>query len=83
MESDVRTELLARLAERGLALKSSDHQVLTLRYDPEKDSAAQQGQAVDAEALSRYARNAILDLPRGDTLFPRLQDIAVEASPTD
>lgn len=40
MESEVQTKLLARLAERGLALKSFDHQVLTLRYDPEKDSAA-------------------------------------------
>jgi hypothetical protein len=55
---------------------------LTLRYDPEKDSAAQQGHAVDAEALSRYAREALLDLPGGDSLFPRLQDVAVEVSAT-
>jgi hypothetical protein len=82
MESEVQTKLLARLAEKGLALKSFDHQVLTLRYDPEKDSAAQQGHAVDAEALSRYAREALLDLPGGDSLFPRLQDVAVEVSAT-
>ena len=60
MESDVRTKILARLAERGLSIRSFDDQTLVVHYDAEKDPEAEQGQAVDAEELTRFARAAIM-----------------------
>jgi hypothetical protein len=83
MENDVRTMLTARLAERGLKLHSFEGQILTVHYHRENDSAAENGQTVDVGALSRYVRDVLRDLPGGDTMFPRLQDIVVEVCATD
>lgn len=79
METEIRTEFLARLAERGLSVKSYDDQTLTVQYDPEKDSDVTQGQAVERDALARYVREVILQLPGFEEMFPRLERIDVEA----
>jgi|GEM_PF-2666765 len=82
METDVRTQFLARLAERGLTPKSYDEQILTLHYDPEHDTEALAGHAVESESLSRFAYEVLRGLPGGDTLFPRLQEVRVEVFAT-
>jgi hypothetical protein len=81
MESDARAKFLPRLAERGLSVKSFEDQTLTVSYDPSRDSEAQKGHTVDKEALAKYVREVILQLPGFEGMFPRLQRVAVEVSP--
>ncbi|MGA9272060.1 MAG: hypothetical protein WBE30_00570 [Candidatus Cybelea sp.] len=78
MKQDVRTQLTARLAARGLEVKTYDGTTLTVDYNPGSDAGAEEGQPVDERELSRYAREAIRALPAGETLFPGLQEIVVD-----
>lgn len=82
MESDVRTKVLARLAERGLSIRSFDDQTLVVHYDAEKDPEAAQGHAVDAEELTRFAHEVIMQ-PGVEGMFPRVQRLEVEVSVSD
>jgi hypothetical protein len=77
VEQDVRTQLTARLADRGLEIKTYDGTTLTLD-NPGSDAAAEEGQPVDENELSRYAREAIRALPVSETMFPGLQEIVVD-----
>ncbi|MFZ0362953.1 MAG: hypothetical protein WAL67_01960 [Candidatus Cybelea sp.] len=78
MEQDVRTQLTARLADRGLEIKTYDGTTLTLDYNPGSDAAAEEGRPVDENELSRYAREAIRALPVSETMFPGLHEIVVD-----
>ena len=78
MEQDVRTQLTARLAQRGLEIKTYDGTTLTLDYNPGSDEAAEAGQPVDENELSRYVREAMRALPASETMFPGLQQIVVD-----
>lgn len=83
METDARTNFVARLAERGLSLKSFNGETLTLHYDAEKDTEVEQGHAVDLESVTRHGRDALAQLPGSEAMFPHLQRIEVEVSATE
>ncbi|HEX4013348.1 MAG TPA: hypothetical protein VHX17_05575 [Candidatus Cybelea sp.] len=78
MEADVRTKLVAVLAERGLTLTSFDGKTLFVQYDPPGDSEVQKGHGVDAGSLSRYVQDVIAVHPGSETMFPGLVDVEVE-----
>jgi hypothetical protein len=83
MNTNPRTELVTRLANRGLTLKSFDGHVLTVHYDAEADTEVNLGHIVDVQAVSRYLRYVITDVPGSDQMFPGLQDVEVEYSATE
>jgi hypothetical protein len=80
VETDLRSKLTARLAERGLAFKSFEDTVLTLSYNPAADSAAEAGNAVAGEELSQYGRGVLLSLPGAESIFPRLGEVRIDRS---
>ena len=51
---------------------------MTLDYNPGSDAAAEEGQPVDENELSRYAREALRALAASETIFPGLQEIVVD-----
>ncbi|MBV8532033.1 MAG: hypothetical protein JO104_12015 [Candidatus Eremiobacteraeota bacterium] len=78
METEIRTKLSARLAERGLSLKSFDRGVLTLSYNPAADTATAEAEPITAEGLSEYAGAVVMAVPGIESMFPRLERIAVD-----
>jgi hypothetical protein len=78
VEQDVRTQLTARFAERGLEIRTYDGSTLTLDYNPGSDVGAEEGAPVDENDLSRYARDAIRALPGSEMMFPGLRQIVVD-----
>ena len=82
MQTEVRTRFMARLAERGLSLKTFDGETLVVHYDPESDADVNKGLDVDAQALSRYVQETIAHSPGSETMFPGLRAVEVEPSAT-
>ena len=82
METEVRIKFLARLAERGLSLKSYDGATLIVHYDPEADADVNKGLEVQAETLSRYVQETIAGMPGSEMMFPGLRAVEVEPSAT-
>jgi hypothetical protein len=78
VETDVRSKLTARLAERGLAVESFDGTILTLAYNPTADQTVEQSGTPTADELSRYARTVLLSIPGGEALFPQIGDVAID-----
>lgn len=76
---DNRSVFIARLAERGVTLRSFDGLKLLVHYDAASDTEVKQGRWVEVEVLPRYVQAVMAELPGSELMFPGLRSIEVEA----
>ena len=80
MADQSRAAYTAKLAERGLVVRSFDGHTLTVTYNPEQDPVIQEGHGVELGQLLSYAVLAMNDLP-GDPyteLFPGIRSVSID-----
>jgi hypothetical protein len=78
MEYDDRDAYTAKLAERGLQIRSFDGSTLRLDYNSAADTQVQAGERIDENDLVQYARSSLRELPEAGNMFPGLDDIVVD-----
>lgn len=77
MERNDRTSYAARLAERGLTIKSFDGRTLKLTYKPAADPRFQEGKPVSGDELTTYAKSVLAPLQEKNGPYARLELIEV------